>query len=84
MLVKNDRRTLVGRTISAIANDCKVDRNFLSYTTVKSLKYWKPPEHETWRCPLLTEPIQMRDGAAFVPGFKEDEIRILIDDVCSS
>ena len=84
LLVKNDRRTLVGRTISAIANDCKVDRNFLSYTTVRSLKYWSPPEYETWRCPLLTELLRVRDGATFVPGFKEDEIRILIDDVCSS
>ena len=45
-LVRDDRRTFVGRTISSIARDCHLNRDILSYKDVKQSKHSNRTEVE--------------------------------------
>ena len=61
-LVKDDRRTLTGKTLSRIAQDCNMERDRLSIQGTREMKYWNTPEEESWRCPL-----KLRDGKTAEP-----------------
>ena len=41
--VRDDRRTVAGRTVSRIAVNCNAERRNLTSKIVKSMKYWNPP-----------------------------------------
>ena len=84
LLVRDDRRTLAGRTISAIAKDSGSDRATLQKKDLINLKYWKIPSEEMWRSPLLLELLDIRAGQAIVPEANIEEIEELIKFVCSS
>ena len=81
-LVCNDRRTVVGKTVTKIALDCKVDRSNLNGNTVKNLEYFSPPPGEEWRLGLLQELLQVREDKAVVPGVSSEEVMDMIDEIC--
>ena len=83
-LVWNDRRTLVGRTLTRIAQDCHTDRAALSSTVARKLVYRKPLKENEWRIPLLRELLDGRSGKCTIAGFNDDEIAALIDDACTT
>ena len=83
-LVKDDRRTLVGRTLSRIASDCNIPRASVTYNTVKKLKYRIPTEKDMWRVPFLKELLSVRQGEMEVEGFDKDALNVLIEDICTS
>ena len=82
--VLEDRRTLVGRTVSRIAEDCKAERRNLTSMIAKSMKYWTPPLEEQWIIPMLKELLEVRAGAAVILDVEHDEVKMMIDHLCSS
>ena len=84
LLVKDDRRTVTGRTISAIARDCGTKRVSLSSKDVKKMKYIEVPTGEVWRNPFLQELLDVRAGCSIIPGVEMDELEELIKFVSSS
>ena len=82
-LVKDDRRTLTGRTLSKIAYDCGVSRNSLCNTSVKKMKYWSVPPEEQWRTSFLLELLDIRSNHREVANFDAEEIDELIGFICS-
>ena len=54
-LVYDDRRTLVGRSVSKIARECDISRGSLTSKNVKTLKYFKIAAENEWTVPILVE-----------------------------
>ena len=81
--VRDDRRTVAGRTVSKIAVDCKAERRNLTSKTAKSLKYWTPPLEQQWRISMLKELLAVRAGAAVIHEVEHDEVQMMIDHLCS-
>ena len=82
-LVRNDRRTLAGRTVSRLATDCNTERSSLSYNIVKKMKYKTPSEDNMWKLPMLKELLSIRSGEKEVAGFDASAINTIIDDICT-
>ena len=83
-LVRNDRRTLVGRTLTRIAEDCDTQRAVLSTSSVKNLVYWKPLVENEWRIPMLRELVKVQVGESSLDGFDENEVTAMIDDISTT
>ena len=83
-LVRDDRRTLAGRTISSIARDCHVNRDILSHKDVKKSKYREIPADQKWRSSMLQELLNVRYGSSSIPGVEKEEVEDLIKFICSS
>ena len=81
-LVKNDRRTLIGSTITKIASDCNVARNHLVSSLVKNMFYFAPSDTEQWRIPLLRELLDVRNGKSSIPELEPEEVNFMIDEIC--
>ena len=81
-LVKNDRRTLIGSTITKIASDCNVARNHLVSSLVKNMSYFVPPVTEQWRIPLLRELLDVRNRKSSIPELDPEEVNFMIDEIC--
>ena len=81
-LVYNDKRTLTGKSVSRIAEDCQVERASLNLRHTLNLKYYPPPQGEMWRLPFLQELLDIRKGNAYVAGVRIEEIEDLINDIC--
>ena len=84
LLVRNDRRTIVGKNISNIAYDCGVVRESLQYRDAKRSKYWSVPALERWRPSILLELLDVRSQKSVVRNFDYEEINLMINNVCSS
>ena len=85
-LVKEDNRTLMGRTLSKIKNECGVaDLSLLSPRLVKdNLKYFDVPQPESWRIGLLSELLDARAKELEIEDFSKKQIEEMIDVVCTS
>ena len=81
-LVYNDRRTLTGKTVTNIANDCNIERSKLNRVTVRNVRYFPPIPGDEWKVKLLKELLDIRDGRAVVPGVSYNEIKAMIDEIC--
>ena len=81
-LVYNDKRTLTGKSVSRIAEDCQVEKASLNLRHTLTLKYYPPPQGEMWRLPFLQELLDIRKGRAYVAGVRNEEIEHLINDIC--
>ena len=49
---KNDRRTLLGSTVSKIAKDLDIVRDSLTSDAAKNTSYFSVPDREKWKIPL--------------------------------
>ena len=83
-LVKDDRRTLVGKTLSKLALELNCDRSAVSASLVKRLDYHPISDQEKWRVPLIMELIDARKRRLVIPGFNLDEIEDLLSEVATS
>ena len=78
----SDLRTVVGCTLSTLASICRCDVRALSASAVKkSMEYFAVPNGEQWRVPVLNE---LLDPELEVPGFLSEEIKEMIDHMCTS
>ena len=82
-LMYNDRRSLMGRSVTNIAVDCRTDRSSLDLGSLKNMSYFPPPLGEEWRIPLAKELIEIRDGKLDVSGVSREAIEEMIDEVCT-
>ena len=84
-LAKGDNRTLLGRTLEKICQDCVLDASVLTTNLVKeNLRYFPVPQPECWRINLLQELLEVRNNVSEIVDFTPDQITRMIDDICSS
>ena len=84
-LCVKDQRTTVGRTMSKIMRDCKLnmeDVRYLNSNLIKSnMKYYPAPEEEEWRVGCLDE---LLNNQLEIPGFDANELKDIVSFICSS
>ena len=83
-LVQDDRRTLMGRTLTKFAFDSNVERGSLTTRIIRKMRYSTPPLDEQWRVPLLRELLDVRDGRAAIPGADPQHIDHMISEICNN
>ena len=84
-VVKNDQRTLMGRTLGQIARDSDIPKDALNSAVVKNkLIYFPVPEDEKWRVKILLELLDVRNASGTVENFTAEETTHMIDHLCTS
>ena len=82
-VVLDDRRTRVGQSVSKIAKDCDTCRGSLTSRNVTSLEYFRIPEENKWKIPILAELIGARNGHAVIPEVDLDKIIFMLNEICT-
>ena len=82
--VVDDRRTLVGRTVSRIAKECDISRGSLTSRDGYKVKYFGIPAENEWKVSILLELLKARNGCIAIPEMGMDEISMMIDDICTN
>ena len=81
----NDKRTVLGRNLDTIAEECHCDLMQLTPSVVKqNLRYAIAPDDLGWRIPLASELYSFRSDSNSLPGFSRDEIDLMLQFVCIS
>ena len=87
-LAERDMRTVMGKTLNYILEQCNMDSSQLSQlssSVVKSnLKYNEATEDTKWRVELALELGKVRDGEVEVEGFTSKEIDVMLAHVCTT
>ena len=87
-LNEHDNRTLFGRTLGKLLEECNVPNddteNLTASLVKKEMKYFKVPEEEQWRIPILLELLQQREGSREISNLTSKEISYIIDYLCIS
>ena len=77
-----DLRTVMGRTMRRLSNECKCEVSLLSAAAVKKeVMYFPLPEEEKWRVGMLKE---LLDADVDVPGFLPAELQEMKEHLCTS
>ena len=77
-----DQRTVFGRTLKKIGNDCRLAMEELSAVKVKQLMHYFPtPDAEIWRIGILKE---LTDDKMQIAGFSMDELDHIKQFLCVS
>ena len=81
-------RTVLGRTLRHILDDCRLTWSGLGQLNAqlvkKNLLYFMVPDGEQWRIPLIQELLQLRQGHLVVDNLDSKEIGDIIDHLCTS
>ena len=84
----SDHRTVLGRTLRRILDDCRLTGSGLGQLNAqlvkKNLLYFMVPDGEQWRIPLIQELLQLRQGHLVVDNSDSKEIGDIIDHLCTS
>ena len=87
-LLENDNRTVFGRTITAIREECGLRRANLSGLDAnlvkRVMKYAMPPVEEIWRIDIAHELLLIRDDQIYIDGFSEKEVGQLLDNITTT
>ena len=84
-LHQDDQRTVFGRTLREIANQCGAVDQLPSKSQVKmKMKYFKVPVNEEWRPSLLKNLLDIRNGRETLVGFSSNEVEEMIKFVSTS
>ena len=84
-LAVNDKRTVLGRSLDRIANECNHDLATLTPNVVKAkMKYASVPIGQEWRLPVAMELYSLRCDEKSLPGFTCDEIDAMMQYICIS
>ena len=84
-LVQNDQRTVCGKNLLYIANQCQLEKSKLtSYSVKNNMKYCEIPDNEKWREGMLYEMLLYRNcNFVKIDNFLRQEIDDIIDMVCT-
>ena len=84
-LKEHDLRTVLGRTLSRIQQECgAASLQELSPNLVKEkMKYAQVPEDENWKAGLLKELLLANSRALTVENMEQTEIKMMIDHLCT-
>ena len=84
-LVKDDNRTLMGRTISRISRETNVAKVSLTSMAVnKAMVYFPVPDDQQWRVDMINELLNVRGNLLSLNGITTTETTTMIDYLCSS
>ena len=87
-LNEHDNRTLFGRTLGKLVEECNVPNddteNLTASLVKKEMKYYKVPEEEQWMIPILLELLKQREGSLEISSLTCKEISNIIDYLCIS
>ena len=87
-LCESDQRTVLGKTLTRIAEDTGLRSNdFNKFTTnfVKQNLHYRPlPDAESWRLPLCKELLALREDELVLDGFSVNEREEILKNVCVS
>ena len=79
---ESDRRTVMGRSISRLADETGTAAAGHSPSVIKSrMKYFRVPEDQGWRIPLLKELVNVKKE---IPGFSDSELRTMKNYLCTT
>ena len=77
-----DQRTVLGRTLGKLSSLCECQVSALTASAVKrSVNYFAVPIGEEWRLPMLVE---LLSPEVEVPGFLDEELKELVEHLCTS
>jgi hypothetical protein len=87
-LNESDHRTVLGSTLRQMRDDCSLTGLGLGQLTAqlvkKKLLYFKVPDGEQWRIPLLQELLKLRQGHLKIDNLNSMEISNIIDHLCTT
>ena len=84
-LVRNDNRTLMGRTLSKMSRETDVDKASMTSSIVgKSLKYFPVPGDQMWRIDILKELLCVKRQLLSIDGFNFAQNNNMIDFLCTT
>ena len=85
-LYEADNRTVLGRTLATLCRLCSVTNlsSLTSQCVKNKLKYFEVPEPEEWRVDMVTELLRLRKEKLSLPEFSSEEIKNILDFVCTS
>ena len=84
-LQEYDEMSVLGRCLSKLSTLCNVDRSCLNAKIVKEKICYQPvPDSEAWRIQFAYELLQYREDNFVIPGFDRDEMKELLDYVCTT
>ena len=84
-LVRNDNRTLMGRTLSKISRETNVAKAVLTSTIVsKAMLYFPVPDDQLWRVEILQELLNVRSNSLFIHDINLNEISTMINFLCTT
>ena len=85
-LSEKDNRTVLGRTLESLLTQCNLPQSRLDELTASLVKkkcsYFRVPEPQLWRIPLLKELLKIRDGQLTLEDFDSQETNDLINHLC--
>ena len=78
-LVKNDNRTLMGKTLSRISRETNVTKASLtSLVVTKSMVYFPVPDDQMWRIVIPKDLLNVKQQSLFLGQFNLDETSTMI------
>ena len=84
-LVRNDNRTLMGRTLSKMSRETNVDKASMTSSIVgKSMKYFPVPGDQMWRIDILKELLCVKRQLLSIDGFNFAQNNNMIDFLCTT
>ena len=87
-LKEQDRRSVLGRNLLTILEECNLSENSMENLTAnlvkKNLRYFKVPEAEQWRLPILGELLMIREDNVRVDNLETNEVEEMIEHICIS
>ena len=84
-LVKDDNRTLTGRTVSRICDDTNLRRTSLSAALVrKNMVYFPVPAGQEWRSNIILELLNARKSTLWIGNLESDELTTIINHLCTT
>ena len=84
-LVKDDNRTLTGKTLSRISADTSLPRSSLTAASVKkNMVYFPVPAAQMWRVDLLLEILNVEAGPLTVNNFEREELKAIVNHLCTT
>ena len=83
-LCVDDHRTVMGKTLSKIADEMSTPVESLTPTSIKSsLKYVQCPADEVWRIPLLQELLDMKKNKGKIENMLMDDVDNMVNFLCT-
>ena len=87
-LKEQDRRSVLGKTLKNILEECDLRRGSLEILCAnlvkEKLKYFRVPGTEEWRLPILSELLKIREKKLELNNFEPNEVEEMITDLCIS
>jgi hypothetical protein len=83
--VKDDNRTLTGKTLSRICGDTSLARSSLTAASVKkNIVYFAVPAAQLWRVDMLLELQNAGTGSLTVNNFEREELTTIVNHLCTT